>query len=135
VGGKAQLPAYRRVAGLLRLAYAQFEELETFARFATRLDEHTRARIERGRRVREALRQHAHAPMTPAAQVAVLHAAAQGLFDALDTADVTRGERQLLAALREQGPALAQRIESGAPMSDDDWAALEALARGAIGGG
>jgi len=133
VGGKAQLPAYRRVAGLLRLAYAQFEELETFARFATRLDEDTRARIERGRRVREVLRQDAHAPLAPAAQVAVLHAAAQGLFDALDTADVGRGERQLLAALREEGESLGQRIEAGERLSDADWAALETLARGAIG--
>jgi len=135
VGGKAQLPAYRRVAGLLRLAYAQFEELETFARFATRLDEDTRAKIERGRRVREVLRQAAHAPLAPAAQVAVLYAAAQGLFDALDTADVERGERQLLAALPEQGESLGQRIEAGERLSDADWATLESLARGAIGSG
>ena len=48
VGGKAQLPAFRAVAGDLRLAYAQFEELETFARFGTRLDDETRRSLERG---------------------------------------------------------------------------------------
>ena len=48
VGGKAQLPAYRAVAADLRLAYAQFEELETFARFGTRLDDDTRSQLERG---------------------------------------------------------------------------------------
>jgi F-type H+/Na+-transporting ATPase subunit alpha len=48
VGGKAQLPAYLEVAGALKLAYAQFEELETFARFGTRLDEQTRKSIEQG---------------------------------------------------------------------------------------
>lgn len=64
VGGKAQLPVYRAIAGELKLAYAQFEELETFARFGARLDERTRATLERGRRVRELLRQEANSPLT-----------------------------------------------------------------------
>ena len=57
VGGKAQLPAYRKVAGALRLSYTQFQELESFARFGTRLDERTRRTLEHGRRVRAVLRQ------------------------------------------------------------------------------
>ena len=55
VGGKTQLAAYRAVAGDLRLSYSQFEELEAFARFGTRLDEDTQRTLERGRRVREIL--------------------------------------------------------------------------------
>ena len=57
VGGKTQLPAYRAVVASLRLAYTQFEELEAFARFGTRLDDAARQSIERGRRVREVLKQ------------------------------------------------------------------------------
>ena len=57
VGGKAQRAAYRAVAGDLKLAYAQFEELETFARFGARLDESTRKVIEHGRRIRACLKQ------------------------------------------------------------------------------
>ena len=57
VGGKAQRAAYRAVAGDLKLAYAQFEELETFARFGARLDENTRKIIEHGRRIRACLKQ------------------------------------------------------------------------------
>ncbi|HKK30661.1 MAG TPA: F0F1 ATP synthase subunit alpha, partial [Alphaproteobacteria bacterium] len=57
IGGKVQLPAYRAVAGDLRLFYSQFEELETFARFGTRLDEATRKKLTRGRRVRDVLQQ------------------------------------------------------------------------------
>ena len=57
VGGKAQLPAYKAVAGDLRLAYSQFEELETFSRFGTNLEDETRRSLERGRRVRETLKQ------------------------------------------------------------------------------
>ncbi len=57
VGGKAQRAAYRAVAGDLKLAYAQFEELETFARFGARLDDDTRTIIEHGRRIRACLKQ------------------------------------------------------------------------------
>jgi len=56
VGGKTQLPAYRSVAGDLRLSYSQFEELESFSRFGTRLDDATRRTLERGWRVREILK-------------------------------------------------------------------------------
>jgi F-type H+-transporting ATPase subunit alpha len=63
VGGKAQLPAYRAVAGDLRISYSQFEELETFSRFGTRLDEATRRVLERGWRVREILKQPQYKPM------------------------------------------------------------------------
>ena len=62
VGGKAQRAAYRAVAGDLKLAYAQFEELETFARFGARLDEDTRKIIEHGRRIRACLKQPEFAP-------------------------------------------------------------------------
>ena len=62
VGGKAQIQAYRQVAGDLRLSYTQFQELESFARFGTRLDERTKKTLEHGRRVREALKQNQFSP-------------------------------------------------------------------------
>ncbi|UZP68802.1 F0F1 ATP synthase subunit alpha [Desulfovibrio mangrovi] len=83
VGGRAQLPGYAKVAGELRLTYSQFQELEAFARFGTRLDEDTRTKLEHGRRVREILKQDRFSPLTPGEQVAVLLAVAEGLFDAL----------------------------------------------------
>ena len=64
VGGKAQRAAYRAVAGDLKLAYAQFEELETFARFGARLDDDTRKIIEHGRRIRACLKQAEAAPVS-----------------------------------------------------------------------
>ena len=72
VGGKAQRAAYRAVTGDLKLAYAQFEELETFSRFGARLDEDTRKIIEHGRRIRACLKQPESAPVSVAAQIAVL---------------------------------------------------------------
>jgi F-type H+-transporting ATPase subunit alpha len=70
VGGKTQLPAYRAVAGDLRLSYSQFEELEVFSRFGTRLDERTQSILARGRAVREALKQPQYAPLPAADQIA-----------------------------------------------------------------
>src|SRR5580704_13368377 len=69
VGGKAQWAAYRAVAGDLKLAYAQFVELETFARFGARLDEATRKIIDHGQRMRVCLKQPECAPVSVPAQI------------------------------------------------------------------
>ena len=81
VGGKAQRAAYRAVAGDLKLAYAQFEELETFARFGARLDEDTRKIIDHGRRIRACLKQPEFAPVSVPEQIVVLLALTAKLFD------------------------------------------------------
>ncbi len=80
VGGQAQLAAYRAVAGDLKLAYAQFEELETFARFGARLDENTRKIIEHGRRIRACLKQPEFSPVSVPAQITELLALTGGTF-------------------------------------------------------
>ncbi|MEM9905298.1 MAG: F0F1 ATP synthase subunit alpha, partial [Cyanobacteria bacterium P01_D01_bin.44] len=72
VGGKAQLPAYRAVTGDLRLTYSQFQELETFARFGTRLDEASQTTLARGQRIREVLKQHQYHAVPVTAQIALL---------------------------------------------------------------
>jgi F-type H+/Na+-transporting ATPase subunit alpha len=113
VGGKAQLPAFRDVAGLLRLSYAQFEELETFSRFGTRLDEATRTRLERGRRVREVLRQKESSSVSVAEQIGVLHAVTQGLFDHLDLDKIENAEKAICQNLRRSLPAICKAIEAG----------------------
>jgi len=131
VGGKTQRPAYRRVVGDLRLAYAQFEELETFARFATRLDEDTRATIERGRRVREVLRQADRSPLPVAEQIAVLRAVNAGVFDPLSLDDVAEAEQAVRQAVREHMPDLAARIDAGETPDDDEWERMLERARAA----
>jgi F-type H+-transporting ATPase subunit alpha len=128
VGGKTQLPAYRTVAGDLRLAYAQFEELETFARFGTRLEESTRQTLERGRRVREVLKQNQYQPLSVAEQIAVLLSVTAGLFDDYPLEQMATGEQALCRAVTEQLPAVCQRMQSGEPLSPSDRAALLAVA-------
>jgi F-type H+-transporting ATPase subunit alpha len=132
VGGKAQLPAYQAFAGDLRLSYAQFEELETFARFGTRLDEQTRRDLERGRRVRDVLRQPEHDLLPVAEQVAVLFAVVQGLFDGLSSDQAGRAEDVARTALRERVPEVAQRIADGGELRDEDRDALIDAVRSAL---
>ncbi len=98
VGGKAQLADYRQVAGSLKLAYAQFEELEGFARFGTRLDDSTRKILAHGQRIRACLQQAEHAPVPVAAQISLLQALSEGKFDDVPLAQMRATEQQVYAA-------------------------------------
>ena len=134
VGGKAQLPVYRAVTGDLRLSYSQFEELETFARFATRLDEDTRATIERGRRVREVLKQPENSPLPVAEQLVTLRATTEGLLDGVAIEAVARVQPAMWKAIREQLPGLCSRLDAGEQPEDADWGEMMEVARRAIAG-
>jgi len=132
VGGKTQLPAYRAVAGDLRLSYSQFEELEKFARFSTRLDEQTRSTLERGRRVREILKQPQYRTMPVSEQIAVLLAVIEGVFDDLPADSASEGESAISANVRSGLSDLCQKIESGKELTSDDRFALIAAAGKAV---
>lgn len=129
VGGKAQLAAYRAVAGDLKLAYAQFEELETFARFGSRLDENTRKIIEHGQRIRTCLKQPEFGPLTVAEQIAVLLALIGGLFDSVPLERMRNAELALRKAAAELPPDVCQRFATDDRLSDSDHAAVLQLAR------
>ena len=139
VGGKAQLPAYRLVAGALKLYYAQFEELEMFARFGTRLDERTRATLERGKRVREILKQHEQEALNPCEQIAVLLAVTEGLFDAVPLDKIAIKERRVRGVVEGRLSELGRRILQGDTLTAEDResilnAAKQALSEGENGG-
>jgi F-type H+-transporting ATPase subunit alpha len=106
VGGKAQLAAYRAVAGDLKLAYAQFEELESFARFGARLDENTRNIIEHGRRIRACLKQTEFMPLSVIAQIMVLLALGAKLFESVPLEQMPAAEQ----ALRQAAAAIPQTV-------------------------
>jgi len=127
VGGKAQLPAYREVAGDLKLAYAQFEELERFSRYGTRLEASVKKRLERGRRVREVLKQREFAPVPTAEQIAVLFAAAEGLLDDLAVEEVAAAETAIRQAMTRDLPDLCKRIADGETITDADRDALRKM--------
>ena len=133
VGGKTQLAAYRAVAGDLRLAYSQFEELESFARFGTRLDADTQKAIDRGRRVRETLKQPEFEPLPVAEQIIVLLSVTSGLFDDLPVDQVEAASRAIREAFAEKGGEIYGRIQDGDLLNDEDQEKLLDLARRAIG--
>lgn len=135
VGGKAQLPAYRAVAGNLRLMYSQFEELESFARFGTQLDTETRAKLTRGQRVRAMLTQNEHDHMPVPEQIAVLLAATEGLLDDLEPGDLDEAADTLRRAVRETLSDLAEDIAGGEALSDDARTRMIEALRDALGQG
>jgi len=110
VGGRAQIRAYRQVAGDLRLSYTQFQELESFARFGTRLDERTRKLLDHGQRVRETLKQDQLSPMSTGEQISVLLAVTKGLFDDLSVETIEAAERSILERVKIKNPKLDKEV-------------------------
>ncbi|MDO6824323.1 F0F1 ATP synthase subunit alpha [Marinobacter sp. 1_MG-2023] len=129
VGGKAQTRALREVAGNLRVTLSQFEELEDFARFGTRLDDATRARLVRGAAVRNALRQAERDPMPAAEQLAVLIAAMEGLFDAMSEGQLADAMTRIRAVAQKQLQIIDERIGENRGLSEEDRALIIRTAR------
>ncbi|QQE63674.1 alternate F1F0 ATPase, F1 subunit alpha [Leptolyngbya sp. BL0902] len=132
VGGKTQLPAYQSVAGDLRLSYAQFQEVEVFARFGTQLDEQTRRTLERGRRIRAVLKQRQSEPLTAAAQIAILFAVTSGLLDAVPLDQIDQAQAHLAEAMHRDLPDISAAIHQGQPLTEADlktlaWTLSQAL--------
>ena len=93
VGGKTQISTYRNITSALKLTYSQFEELEAFASFGTRLDEGTKKTLERGRRIREVLNQPQYSPMEVTDQIGVLLAVTSGALDGVPLDKIDDAEK------------------------------------------
>lgn len=132
VGGKAQLAAYRKVAGDLKLAYAQFAELETFVRFGARLDENTRHIIEHGRRIRACLKQAEFMPLSVAEQISILLALSGGLFDNIALENMLNAELALRTAAQQLPVALCERFKTCETLPDEDKALILQMAAQAL---
>lgn len=92
IGAKTQIPSYRSITSALKLTYSQFEELESFASFGTRLDKKTEETLTRGRRIRAVLNQGQHSPIEVTEQIGVLMAVTNGLLDEIDIEDIPKAE-------------------------------------------
>jgi len=132
VGGKAQLAAYRGVTSDLKLAYAQFEELESFARFGTRLDEHTRQILDHGERIRSCLKQPEFDPISVPEQIIVLIALTGRLLDGVPLDKMRDAESALRAEVPRLPVAVLQRLNSTETLSAADREAILDVARKAL---
>ena len=132
VGGKAQLRSYRSVAGNLKLAYAQFQELETFSRFGARLDDASRQIIDHGQRIRACLKQPQFSPISVVEQIAVLLALSEGLFDAVDLAQMAAAEAAVREAAMTISAAIQGQLVGPDTLSDTDRKTIIAIAKTAL---
>ncbi len=132
VGGKAQRGPFRAVAGDLKLAYAQFEELETFSRFGARLDDATRKTIAHGQRIRACLKQPQFDPVAVPAQIALLLALTAGLFDTVPLPRMAEAQRVVQDAVAQLDAPLRGRLVGADKLSDADAKAVTDIARAAL---
>lgn len=120
VGGKAQRTGFRKVSGALKLAYAQFEELESFARFGARLDASSLLTIEHGQRIRACLKQAESRPLPVAAQIVILLALTNGLFDTISLHSINEAQAAVVAGLDSLSPPIVACLEQADSLTDDN---------------
>ena len=132
VGGKAQNKAIRAISGNLRVTLSQFEELEDFARFGTRLDDNTKSRLARGNAVRTALRQAERDPMPLLEQMTVLMAAMEGLFDKFDDSESMQAMQKIRLAAHRHLDEIEQSIQANKALTDEQKALLIQVATDAL---
>jgi F-type H+-transporting ATPase subunit alpha len=125
VGGAAQVPAMKKVAGGLRLDLAAFRELEAFAQLGTDLDQATQSRLDRGYRMTELLKQGLCRPMHVTDQVLSIYAGSRGLLDRISLGEVPAWLEGMLKFVRERKAAVWQKITD---TKDLDSATAEQLA-------
>ncbi|HXT59719.1 MAG TPA: F0F1 ATP synthase subunit alpha [Pirellulales bacterium] len=126
VGGAAQIPAMKKVAGGLRLDLASFRELEAFAQLGTDLDAATQSRLDRGYRMIELLKQGQYQPMDVIDEVLSIYAGTRGHLDKIPRERVAEWEKGFLTFIHEQKSEIYKKIEDTKKLDDDTAAALEA---------
>jgi F-type H+-transporting ATPase subunit alpha len=127
VGGNAQVKAMKKVAGTLKLLYSQYRELQSFAQFGSDLDEDTKARLDKGARIVEVLKQNRGTPVPVEKQVAILYAVNNDYLKEVDTAQVAEYESGLYDFLdaNEKGKAVMDKIAATGAWDDEIEGALK----------
>ncbi len=119
VGGSAQIKAMKKVAGTLRTDLAAYRELESFAQFGSDLDQVTQAKLNRGRRTVEVLKQPLHEPIPVEKQVVILYALTHGYLDAVPVEDIQRFEHELYANFDSSHTDLLATIKQTGNLPDE----------------
>ncbi len=124
VGGAAQTKGIKQVAGKLRLDLAQFRELESFAQFASDLDQATKNQLLRGQKLTEVLKQPQYNPLSVAEQVSILFAANEGLLDDVENKNIQNFKNEWFKYFNANMKELANNLNEGSGLSDEDKKAL-----------
>ncbi|MFZ3171004.1 MAG: F0F1 ATP synthase subunit alpha [Carboxydocellales bacterium] len=126
VGGAAQIKAMKQVAGRLRLDLAQYRELAAFSQFGSDLDKATQARLLRGEKMVEMLKQGQYQPMTAVEQATIIYCAVNGFLDDVETSRIGKFEEEFLKFMRSNKPEIGQEITATGALSDELIKKLEA---------
>ncbi len=132
VGGKAQVRAYHNATGNLKVAYSQFEELESFSRYGTHLDASTKQVIEHGRRIRACLNQMAFDLISVVEQLAILFALNHGLFDVVPLHDMKKAEALIRKVSAEFPKPIINQIMNDEALSEEDLQIILALCEASL---
>ncbi|WP_419875621.1 F0F1 ATP synthase subunit alpha [Candidatus Pristimantibacillus sp. PTI5] len=124
VGGSAQIKAMKKVAGTLRLDLAAYRELQAFSQFGSDLDKSTLARLNRGARTMEILKQDVNQPMPVEKQVISIYSAVKGHLDEIPVSDILRFEKEFHAYLDSNSPEIGQSIRDTKDIVADNEKAL-----------
>jgi len=127
VGGSAQVPAMKGVAGTMRLELAQYRELAAFSQFGSDLDAATQRTLNRGARLTELLKQSQYSPYEVGVQVAVIFAGTKGFLDRLSISDIKRYETGLVTHFRAAHKDILDKIEQRAKLKDVEEDLLKAI--------
>ena len=119
VGGSAQIKAMKKVAGTLRTDLAAYHELESFAQFGSDLDQATQAKLNRGRRVVEVLKQPLHTPIPVEKQVVILYALTHGYLDSVPVDDIAKFEKELYDNFDTNHADLLEHIRKTGDLPDE----------------
>jgi len=111
VGGNAQIPAMKKVAGMLRLTLAQYRELASFAQFGSELDKYTQAQLSKGERLVELLKQPQYAPLPVEEQVMSIFAGINGYLDDIPVGKVKAFDKELLKFMKEKYASVGIEIK------------------------
>ncbi|EPD1701597.1 F0F1 ATP synthase subunit alpha [Enterococcus faecalis] len=120
VGGSAQIKAMKKVAGTLRLDLASYRELEAFTQFGSDLDAATQAKLNRGRRTVEILKQKLHAPLPVEKQVLILYALTHGFLDSVSVDKILHFEQDLFDYFDGKHADLLETIRTTKDLPDTD---------------
>jgi F-type H+-transporting ATPase subunit alpha len=118
VGGKAQVPAMRKIAGRLRLDLAQYREKQAFSLFATEVDEETKRQLNRGALMIEVLKQDKYQPLAVEEQVIAIYAATQGYMDTVPIGQAADFEKRLIGFVRRTEPELVPLLKEFSPEAE-----------------
>lgn len=132
VGSKAQVPAMKKTAGTLKLDLAQFEELERFSEFTEELEENTKKLIERGKILREILKQEDLHPLPLEEEIAIIFSAVNGHLNTLGIEKIEDFKKDLIDEIKTLKPEILRGIREGGELDEKNKADLEKIIKNLI---